>query len=213
MPDVALPDPAMLAAFLVVVLGFAVTPGPNMIYLIARATAQGAGAGLISLGGMALGFVVYMLCAALGITALLMTVPLAHGILRFLGAGYLMVLAWQALRPGGRSPFAVGTVRRSGPIRLFGMGLLTTLLNPKAALLYLALLPQFIVPGHGSVFIQTVALGLIHIGVNLVVSTGIALMAGRLAEALARRPAWLRAQRWMMGGLLGAFSVKLVAEG
>ncbi|MCJ2033391.1 LysE family translocator [Methylobacterium sp. J-068] len=208
-----MPGTAELTSFLVVVLGFAVTPGPNMIYLISRAIGQGAAAGLISLGGMVLGFVVYLLCAALGITALLTTVPFAHVTLRLVGAVYLMVLAWQALKPGGRSPFEIRSVRRSSGGRLFGMGLVTTLLNPKAALLYLALLPQFIVPGHGSVFVQTLVLGLLHIGVNLVVSVGIALTAGALAGVLARRPAWLRAQRWMMGGLLAAFSVKLAAEG
>ena len=80
------------------------TPGPNMIYLVSRSICQGRKAGLISLGGVAMGFVFYMLCAAFGITALVMAVPYAYDALRFGGALYLLWLAWQAIKPGGRSP-------------------------------------------------------------------------------------------------------------
>jgi threonine/homoserine/homoserine lactone efflux protein len=92
------------------------------------------------------------------------------------------------------------------------MGFVTTLLNPKAALLYLALLPQFVVPGHGSVLSQTLVLGLMHIALNVTLGVLIASTAGALAAVLARRPSWLLAQRWLMGSLLAAFSVKLVSE-
>ena len=207
-----MPDPSTLAAYGVVILGLAVTPGPNMIYLISRSIAQGRRAGLVSLAGSALGFLVYMACAAFGITALLATVPYAHDALRLAGATYLLFLAWSAVRPGGRSPFQAADLPRTGHRRVFAMGLATTLLNPKAALLYLALLPQFVVPGHGSVLAQTLVLGLMHIALNLVFGIVIAATAGALAVGLARRPSWMRAQRWLMGGLLGAFAAKLMAE-
>lgn len=92
-----------LLAFALVSLAMVLTPGPNMIYVISRSICQGPLAGLISLAGVALGFVFYMLCAALGITALLMAVPFAYEALRIGGALYLLYLAWQALKPGGRS--------------------------------------------------------------------------------------------------------------
>ena len=101
---------------------------------------------MISLGGVGLGFLVYMMAAALGITALLFAVPLAYDTLRLTGAAYLLYLAWQALKPGGRSPFQVRNLPFDSPRRLFAMGFLTNLLNPKAAMLYLSLLPQFIDP-------------------------------------------------------------------
>lgn len=142
-------------AFALVALAMVLTPGPNMIYLISRSLCQGRAAGLISLGGVALGFVFYMLSAALGITALIMAVPLAYDALRIAGAVYLLYLAWQALKPGGRSPFQVRDLPRDSNRRLFAMGLLTNLLNPKVAMLYLSLLPQFIQPGHGSVLLQS----------------------------------------------------------
>src|SRR5882757_11109905 len=111
-------------------LGIVLTPGPNMIYLISRSITQGAAAGIVSLCGVALGFVFYMLCAAFGITALLFAVPYAYDVLRLSGAAYLMWLAWQAVKPNGRSPFEVRELKVDGPRNLFAMGFVTNLLNP-----------------------------------------------------------------------------------
>ena len=141
-----MPHIATLLGFALVSLGIALTPGPNMIYLISRSITQGPAAGIVSLGGVALGFVFYMLCAAFGITALLFAVPYAYDALRFAGAAYLLWLAWQAVKPNGRSPFQVRKLQVDGPRKLFAMGFVTNLLNPKIAMLYLALLPQFIDP-------------------------------------------------------------------
>ncbi len=104
-----------------------------------------------------------MLCAAFGITALLFAVPYAYDALRFAGAAYLLWLAWQAVKPNGRSPFQVKKLQVDGPRKLFAMGFVTNLLNPKIAMLYLALLPQFIDPAAGSVLTQSLALGSIQI--------------------------------------------------
>jgi threonine/homoserine/homoserine lactone efflux protein len=123
-----MPSLTNLFAFAFVALGMVLTPGPNMIYLISRSIIQGRVAGLISLSGVALGFVFYMLCAAFGLTALVFAVPYAYDALRLTGAAYLL---WLALRPGGRSPFEVKALPVDSPRRLFAMGLLTNLLNPK----------------------------------------------------------------------------------
>jgi len=98
-----MPSAAHWTAFFLVALGMVLTPGPNMVYLISRSICQGRVAGLVSLGGVALGFIFYLLCAAFGITALVMAVPYAYDSLRLAGAAYLLYLAWQALRPNGRS--------------------------------------------------------------------------------------------------------------
>lgn len=111
-----------LIGFALVALGMVMTPGPNMIYLVSRSVCQGPRAGLISLGGIVLGFVVYMLCAAFGLTALALAVPLAYDALRIVGALYLLTLAWQAVRPGGRSPFQVRDLQPDRPVRLFAVG-------------------------------------------------------------------------------------------
>src|ERR1700754_4116031 len=110
-----MPHLSSLLAFALLSLGMVLTPGPNMIYLISRSISQGRVAGLISLGGVALGFLFYMFCAALGITALLFAVPYAYDALRFAGAAYLLWLALQALKPGGSSPFQVKKLREDGP--------------------------------------------------------------------------------------------------
>ena len=207
-----MPTATTLLAFALVSLGMVLTPGPNMIYLISRSITQGWGAGLVSLGGVALGFVFYMLCAAFGITALLFAVPYAYDALRFAGAAYLLWLAWQAVRPGGRSPFQVHKLPVDGPQKLFVMGLVTNLLNPKIAMLYFALLPQFIDPAAGSVLTQSMALGFTQIAVSVTVNAMIALAAGSIATFLGARPLWLLVQRWLMGTVLAGLAVKMAFE-
>ncbi len=207
-----MPDFSALLGFALVSLGMVLTPGPNMIYLISRSITQGRVAGLISLGGVALGFVFYLLCAAFGITALLFAVPYAYDALRLAGAAYLMWLAWQALRPNGRSPFRVKKLAIDGPRKLFAMGLFTNLLNPKVAMLYLALLPQFIDPVQGSVLTQSLALGFTQIAVSVSVNALIALAAGSIALFLGARPTWLLVQRWLMGTVLAGLAVKMALE-
>lgn len=196
-------------AFALLCLGLALTPGPNMIYLVSRAICQDRRAALISLIGTGLGFLVYMLFAALGITALLMTVPFAYDTLRITGALYLAWLAWQALRPGGRSPFQVRQLPPDGPRRLMAMGFLTNLLNPKAAALYLSLLPQFIQPEQGHVLAQSLVLGFTQIAISMTVNATIATLAGTIAAFLAGRPAWVLVQRWLMGTVLAGLAIRM----
>jgi threonine/homoserine/homoserine lactone efflux protein len=206
------PAPLTFLAFGLIALGMVLTPGPNMIYVISRSITQGRNAGLISLGGVALGFVVYMLSAAFGITALFLAVPFAYTTLKLAGAAYLLWLAWQALKPGGRSPFQVRTLPIDGPKKLFAMGFLTNLLNPKVAVLYLSLLPQFIDPHKGHVLAQSLSLGATQIAISLTVNGLVAVAAGSIAAFLAVRPTWAKVQRWLMGCVLGGLAVRMVAE-
>jgi threonine/homoserine/homoserine lactone efflux protein len=207
-----MPHLSALLGFALISLGMVLTPGPNMIYLISRSITQGPAAGIVSLGGVALGFIFYMLCAAFGITAFLFAVPYAYDALRFAGAAYLLWLAWQAVKPGGRSPFQVRTLKADGPRKLFAMGFVTNLLNPKIAMLYLALLPQFIDPVQGSVLTQSLALGSIQIAVSVSVNAMIALAAGSIAVFLGTRPTWLLVQRYLMGTVLAGLAMKMALE-
>lgn len=207
-----MPDPQNLLAFALVALGMVLTPGPNMVYLISRSICQGRTAGLISLGGVALGFVFYMLCAALGITALVLAVPFAYDAIRIVGAAYLLWLAWQAVRPGGRSAFEVRTLPVDGPGRLFAMGFVTNLLNPKIAVMYLSLLPQFIDPARGSVLGQSLVLGSAQIVISLCVNAAIAVSAASIARFLTERPGWATVQRWLMGTVLAGLAVRMATE-
>lgn len=207
-----MPETSSLLAFALIALGLVLTPGPNMIYLVSRSICQGRLAGLISLGGVALGFVFYMLCAAFGITALVLAVPYAYDALRIAGALYLLWLAWQAVRPSGQSPFQVRDLPADSPRKLFAMGFLTNLLNPKIAAMYLSLLPQFIDPHNGSVLTQALVLGSAQIVISVSVNAMIALTAGSIAVFLARRPGWALVQRWLMGTVLAALAVRMATE-
>jgi threonine/homoserine/homoserine lactone efflux protein len=121
-------------------------------------------------------------------------------------------MAWQAIKPGGRSPFEVRALAPDSPRRLLAMGFLTNLLNPKAAVLYLTLLPQFIRPEAGSVLGQSLVLGFTQILISLSVNALIVLAAGAIAAFLAGRPLWAAAQRWIMGSVLGGLAVRMAVE-
>jgi threonine/homoserine/homoserine lactone efflux protein len=202
-----------LAAFAVMALAMVLTPGPNMIYLLSRSVLQGRTAGFISLLGVILGFLVYMLGAALGLTGVLLAVPLAYDAIRWLGAAYLLWLAWSAIRPGARS---VLKPRRDLPHdsaqRLFMMGFLTNLLNPKIAVLYLSLLPQFVETERGTILGQFLILGLTQITISLSINLTIVLLASTVASWVAARPSWLVVQRWLMGTVLAGLAVRLALE-
>ena len=205
--------PEHYLAFVLIALVMVVTPGPNMASLVSRSIGQGRGAGLLSLGGIGLGFVVYMLCAALGLTAVILAVPLAYDALRLAGAAYLLFLAWQAVRPGGRSPFEVSDLPPDGPRKLFTMGLLTSLLNPKVAMFYVSVIPQFIRPEEGGVLAQSLILGATQIAVSMSVNTLIVIGAGSIAAFLGSRPLWATVQRWVMAGVLSGFAVRMALDG
>ena len=198
-----------LLAFAIIALGMVLTPGPNMVYLVSRSICQGRAAGMLSLVGVALGFVFYMLCAAFGITVLVMAVPFAYDAIRIAGALYLLWLAWHAVRPGGRSLFEVRELAADPPAKLFLMGFLTNLLNPKIAVMYLSLLPQFITPNQGSILGQALILGSVQIVISVAVNLVIVVGAASIARFLVERPTFATIQRWVMGTVLAGLAVRM----
>lgn len=207
-----MPSTHLLFSFALLSLGMALTPGPNMVYLISRTICQGRKAGFISLAGVAAGFLFYLLCAALGITAILFAIPYAYDVLRFTGVIYLLYLAWQALKPGGRSPFQLRELPAHSGRKLFLMGLFTNLLNPKIALLYVALLPQFIDPNGGDILAQSLQLGVIQVAISISINGLVTLAAGSISGFLASRPRWLLIQRWLMGTVLAGLAVRIALQ-
>ncbi|MFF0387001.1 LysE family translocator [Streptomyces sp. NPDC004286] len=205
-------EPSAALGVTVVALGMVLTPGPNMIYLVSRSITQGRRAGLISLGGVALGFLAYLLAANLGLSVLFLAVPELYVAVKLAGAGYLAYLAWSALRPGGVSVFAPREVPPDSPRRLFTMGLMTNLLNPKIAIMYVSLIPQFVDLVRGHVLTQGLLLGACQIAVSVAVNLAIVLAAGTIATFLSRRPSWLKFQRYAMGTVLGGLALTLAAD-
>lgn len=183
-----------------------------MIYLVSRSITQGRRAGLISLLGVAAGFLVYLVAATAGIAAIFAAVPALYTAVKIAGAAYLLWLAWNAVRPGGMAVFAPRSVPVDRARRLFTMGMVTNLLNPKIAILYVALLPQFVDPTLGNVAAQSLLLGCTQIAVALTVNALIVLSAGTLAAFFGRRPLWLRVQRYLMGTALAGIAIHLLAD-
>lgn len=207
-PISAAPAVAMILTALTMVL----TPGPNMIYLASRSIGQGRRAGLISLAGTGLGFVVYMLMANLGLAVVFVAVPWLFIGLKAAGVAYLLYLAREALRPSGRGVFDIRDLPRDSNGRLFRMGLITNLLNPKAAIMYLTVIPQFIDPQRGHPVLQGLTLGVLQVMVSLTVNALIVIAAGSIASFLSRRPQWAIWQRRVTGILLGAVALLLALD-
>jgi threonine/homoserine/homoserine lactone efflux protein len=195
-----------------VALGLVLTPGPNMIYLVSRSIMQGRRAGLISLAGVAVGFLTYVVAVTAGIVAVFAVVPILYTAIKLAGAGYLLWLAWKALKPGGESAFSPKPLPADPPRKLFTMGLVTCLLNPKIAILYMSLLPQFVEPSRGHIAEQSLLLGLTQIVIGVAVNGLIAMTAGTIATFLNRRPTWLKIQRYLMGTVLGALAIHIAAD-
>ncbi|WOB07783.1 LysE family translocator [Piscinibacter gummiphilus] len=201
-----------LLVFAGAALLMALTPGPNMIYLVSRSLCQGRAAGITSWLGVVVGFTVHMVCAAVGLTALFLAVPLGYELLKFAGALYLLWLAWQAVRPGARSPFEARDLPPEPARKLFVMGLLTSILNPKVAIFYLSVLPQFISPQAGSVLAQSLLLGGTQIVIGSSVNLAVTLSAAGIASWFARNRFWLAVQRYVMGLVLGALAFRLLSQ-
>ncbi len=207
-----MPHVAAFVGMAGVALGMVLTPGPNMMYLVSRSISQGRTAGLVSLSGTGVGFIIYMVMANLGIAAVFVVVPWLYISLKVVGAGYLFYLAWKTLKPGGHSLFETRMLEMDSRRKLFRMGLTTNLLNPKAAIMYMALIPQFIHPGSGSVVLQGFVLGAVQISVSMIVNGAIIFAAGAIAVFLKSRPSWITWQRWVTGALLGAVGTKLAVD-
>jgi threonine/homoserine/homoserine lactone efflux protein len=193
-------------------LGMVLTPGPNMMYLVSRSISQGRTAGLIPLTGTATGFVVYMVLANFGLAAVFVLVPALYIAFKAAGTLYIAHLAYRTLRPGGTGLFEPRHLLRDSNWQLYRRGLITNLLNPKAAILYLALIPEFIRPSAGHVIAQGFALGSIQISVSMTVNTVLIFAAGSIATFLSSRPEWTQWQRRATGTMLGAIVVLLARE-
>ena len=201
---------ARLELFAVAVALLALTPGPVWVYLISRTLAQGRRAGYFSLIGVMAGVLVHLLAAAVGLSALLLAVPWAFDAVKLAGAAYLLWLAWSTVRGAGFS-FSPQPLPPVPDRVLFRQAMLASVVNPKVAVFYLSLFPQFVDPAAGSVLAQSLALGIVHVSVSTLIDGALVTVAGLLAAWFARRPGWLKAQRWFLGGAFGVLAVWLAA--
>jgi threonine/homoserine/homoserine lactone efflux protein len=193
-------DPSVALPFLVAVALIELTPGPNMGWLALVAMAQGRLAGLAAVAGVTLGLAVWMVAAAVGLTSVLVAFPGLYQAVRWAGVLFLLWLAWEAWAGAGKTAEDVG--RDPEKLRgLFLRGLTGNLLNPKAAVFYVALLPTFIRPDHAAPMVQALTLGSLHLIVSVVIHSAIVLGAAAAGAVVMRRLRGLWAGRAMAAGI------------
>lgn len=198
-----------LLLFALAALIMVLSPGPNMIYLISRSLSQGKKAGIISLFGVMCGFLFHILMVSFGLTAIFFAIPYAFIVVKFLGVGYLLYLAFNTIRDKNKIFDADQHLKADKPLKLFNIGLMTNILNPKMAIFYLSFFPQFIKPENGSVLSQSFLLGIIQIGISFTINLLIVLSAAKLASWFSKKPIWLRIQKWFMASVLTGLAVKM----
>jgi threonine/homoserine/homoserine lactone efflux protein len=170
-----------LLAFALTALIIEITPGPNMTYLAALSLSSGMRTGLAAVAGIALGLMTYGLIATFGLAAIIDDSPLLYSALRWGGALYLLWLAWDSWTGGDGTSTDASEVR---PWAAFRRGLITNWLNPKAAVFYIAVLPEFIRPDSGTVARQTLMLSLIYVAIATAIHATIVLLAGSLQSVI-----------------------------
>ena len=202
-------DARHLVAFIVAGLLLNLTPGPDVLYIVARSTSQGRWAGILSALGVGAGCLVHIAAAALGLSALLLELPAAYQVVRWGGALYLVWLGVRAWRqPGGIAE--LGALSPQPLRRVFLQGLLTNVLNPKVALFFIAFLPQFTDPARGGLGLQFVGLGLIFDFNATLVNVAYALLASRLGDWMRARLGASRLLNRLTGGLFVGLGVRLM---
>ena len=197
-----------LALFTLASLVLAATPGPVWLYLISRTLAQGRRAGYFSMFGVAAGLSLHATFAAFGLTVVLLAVPYAFDAIKLAGAAYLLWLAYTTVRGAGFT----FTPQPLEPVRdrvLLRQAFVAAVINPKVAVFYLSLFPQFVDPTSGPVLGQSLLLGAIQVGTAAMMDVALVTVAGVLATWFARRPLWLQLQRWFLGTAFGVLAVWL----
>ena len=203
-----MPDLPTLLVFLAATLALNLTPGPDMLYVMARGVGQGRAAGLVSALGIGAGTLVHTCAVALGVATLLVSLPAAYEVIRYAGAFYLLYLGIRTLlardAPQLRDEQVAQSMRR-----IFLQGVVTNVLNPKVALFFIAFLPQFADPARGPLGTQLLLLGMLFNISGTTVNATVGLLSGFFGGKLRERPALWRAQRWFTGGVFIALAARL----
>jgi threonine/homoserine/homoserine lactone efflux protein len=194
------PESSSLGFFMIAALVLLLTPGPAVLYIVTRSIDQGRRAGLVSVLGVHVGTLVHIFAAAAGLSAVLAASAVAFGVVKYLGAAYLIFIGVRRLLDRTR----LGAPPSGEPTRLrraFLDGVIVNVLNPKTGLFFLAFLPQFVTVSRGQVGEQIVALGVVFVLLGAITDSLYALGAGSAARWLRGSPRFLASERWISGSL------------
>jgi threonine/homoserine/homoserine lactone efflux protein len=206
-------DTTHLAVFLAAALVLSLTPGPAVLFIIARSVHYGRGTGIASAIGVGIGSLLQVCLAALGVSALLLASATAYTLLKWLGAAYLVYLGTRALLD--RRPQCVPDTEPPpvGRFKVLQAGVLVNLLNPKTALFFLSFLPQFVVPGHSAEWIQTLTFGAIFVGIAACTDSLYALLSGGLRGLLRGRRRFEAISRTVSGAVYISLGIAAALTG
>lgn len=193
-----------VAASLVVLL----IPRPAVLYIVARSLSQGRRAGFVSVLGLSAGALVHVAAATVGLSAILLTSATAFGIVKALGACYLIYLAIRTLL-ARHSATGVDVAAPRSSHRLFADGVVVSVLNPKIAVFFLAYLPQFVDPSRGPVPQQVLLLGLLYVALALFTDGGYSILAGHLRRWLGHKVMQGSLPRYASGGVFLGLGVNM----
>ena len=207
-----MPDPSKITLFVLAAATLAAIPGPAVLYVVSQSVAQGRIAGAVSALGIATGGLVQVVAAGLGLSSLLVSSATAFSVVKYVGAAYLVYLGVRRLLDRDEAPEQIERPPRTLG-RLYRRGVVVNVLNPKTALFFLAFLPQFVDPDRGSVWLQTTTLGLLFVLVALCSDTVYALVSGQAAEVVRHNRGFVRAQRYVTGGVLVGLGVTAALSG
>ena len=194
-----------LPLFLIAAIALIITPGPDMLYVIARSTGQGRKSGIASAFGVSTGILVHTLTAAIGLSGLLMTSAIAYNSIKYIGAAYLIYLGILTLTAKSKH-HTRQQIPKTNLKTTFFQGFLSNVLNPKVALFFLAFLPQFVNSDRGTIALQILALGCLYILLCSFWLVLVALIASTASTWLQKRS---HLQKWLTGSIFIGLGARL----
>ncbi|OWV95433.1 amino acid transporter [Rhizobium sp. R72] len=207
-----MPDFSTIILFAVAALVLTATPGPDMLLIASRSISQGRAAGFLTYAGIALGTYCHALAAALGLSQLFLTVPVAYDVVRLAGCSYLLYLAYKTIR-SERTAFApASTLTRLAGKRIFLAGLATNLLNPKMALFVVALFPQFVRPGGGSMVVQMLVLASVLNGIGFIVNGAVIILGSKIRTRLSAATRFPKLPQYLLASVFTGLACRLAVQ-
>jgi threonine/homoserine/homoserine lactone efflux protein len=211
--DIVIPSATSIGVFAVAASLLLLTPGPAVLYIVARSVEQGRVAGLASVFGITTGTLVHVLASTLGLSALLASSALAFAVVKYAGAGYLIYMGVRRILKRTDTPASSLKLPKRSLGRLYRDGFVVNLLNPKTALFFLAFLPQFVDPSRGAVPFQIAFLGLLFTLMGLTSDGLYALVAGTAGLWVKRQSRYLDWERYVTGSVFIGLGVTAALAG
>lgn len=206
-------DHSTLILFAFAALAMTASPGPDMLLIASRSVAQGRLAGLATWAGIAAGTYCHALAAAFGLSQLFLAVPVAYEVVRYVGAAYLLYLAWRAFTSRDTGPIRADTPTKIRSARvMFTQGLLTNLLNPKMVVFVLALFPQFVDPAAGSVAMQVMIMATILNLIGFFVNGAVILVASQARTVMSHSVRLRQVSRIVLGTVFAGLAARLAFD-